>query len=64
MKTPIFAFAFSVSVLLFVTVKGLVSCSRQVEPQPEIIPQDSLIAADSVDTPLLIRTNKKDSTDN
>jgi len=39
------------------------SCNNAVEPQPEITPIDTIIASDSVDTLLLIRTNKKDSTE-
>lgn len=63
MKLSIFALTFSICVLFFVMLKGLVGCNNAIEPQPEIVPIDTLIAADSVDTLLLIRTNKKDSTE-
>jgi len=37
------------------------SCTAPVEPLPETVKTDSLIASDSVDTLLLIRTAAKDS---
>jgi hypothetical protein len=52
---------FKMKTLICLIVLFAVSCNAPVEPLPETVKQDSLIASDSVDTLLLIRTNKKDS---